>query len=248
MKLKETFSTIPLQYDKVRPDYPPTLFQDILNYSQLSKSDPILEIGIGTGKATLPFAKHGNPIIANDISRELIGVAKNKLKNYKKIKYVVGQFEKIILQKNKFGLIYSAQTFHWIKPNIQFTKTHSLLRQDGVLALFWNLNYYDQGIGKWALKLNKKYSSAKKGKTRSIIQQFKRHRLFKDAIIKEYRREIGMSKINYIKMQTSHSWYLVLSDKRKQLAMIDLQKALIHYPKIIKMPIKTILVMAKKNK
>ena len=107
MKLKETFSTIAHQYDQSRVDYPPTVFRDIIKYVKLTKKDPILEIGIGTGKATYPFARLKNPILANDISPALVKVAKLKLKKYPNVKYIIGQFENINLPKNNFKLIFS---------------------------------------------------------------------------------------------------------------------------------------------
>jgi ubiquinone/menaquinone biosynthesis C-methylase UbiE len=247
VKLKETFSTIPKQYDKARLGYPDPLFRDIIRYSKLTKNDPVLEIGIGTGKATLPFVRYSNHLIANDISRELVSIAKEKLKRYQRMKYIIGQFENIKLPKNHFKLIYSAQSFHWIKPGIQFTKTRALLKPGGVLALFWNFNYYNKGIGKWAMKLHKKYSSAKGGKAIEIIQRLKRHHNFTDATTKEYRRTIRMGRADYISMQTSFSWYLALSKKRKKQALAELHQKLNQYPKTIRIPIKTILIMARKK-
>ena len=42
-------------YDKVRPEYPNALYDDILTYKPLVKSSRVFEIGIGTGKATVKF-------------------------------------------------------------------------------------------------------------------------------------------------------------------------------------------------
>ncbi|MFZ6036086.1 MAG: class I SAM-dependent methyltransferase [Patescibacteria group bacterium] len=247
MKLKETFSTIPEQYDKARLDYPPQMFRDLLKYSQLKKTSPILEIGIGTGKASKPLVRRGNSFVANDLSKELVGIAKRNLKRYKKARYVIGPFENVRLPKNHFGLIYSAQTFHWIKPSIQFSKTHSLLKPGGTLALMWNFNYYDRGIGKWALQLHKKYSSAKGGKANEIIERLRRHPNFSHATLKEYHRVIPMTKDDYISMQTSFSWYLTLSAIRKQQALNEIIQQLKRYPRKLRIPIRTKLVMAKKK-
>jgi SAM-dependent methyltransferase len=37
-----------------------------------------------------------------------------------------------------FDLIYSAQAWHWVSPDIRYRKARGLLRDGGVLALFWN--------------------------------------------------------------------------------------------------------------
>jgi len=47
------FDEIVLEYDRVRPDYPAALFEDALMYAGPGQGMKALEIGAGTGKATL---------------------------------------------------------------------------------------------------------------------------------------------------------------------------------------------------
>ena len=247
MKLKETFSTIAHQYDQSRVDYPPTVFRDIIKYVKLTKKDPILEIGIGTGKATYPFARLKNPILANDISPALVKVAKLKLKKYPNVKYIIGQFENINLPKNNFKLIFSAQTFHWITSSFRFTKPARLLKENGVLALFWNAHYYNKGVGKMAIILHNKYSRAKGGKADVIISKLLKHKLFTDGFSKEYPFITRQTKQQYINLQTSYSWYLALSKKRKIKTLAELKQKLKKYPATMKVPMRTKLVLARKK-
>ena len=46
------FNDIADEYDKWRPTYAPELFADIMAYSGINQSSNVLEVGIGTGKAT----------------------------------------------------------------------------------------------------------------------------------------------------------------------------------------------------
>lgn len=55
MDLRYTFDEDEVNYDKYRPSYPTELIWDIIRYANLTSSDKILEIGTGTGQATLPF-------------------------------------------------------------------------------------------------------------------------------------------------------------------------------------------------
>ncbi|KKW01574.1 MAG: hypothetical protein A2898_03580 [Candidatus Kerfeldbacteria bacterium RIFCSPLOWO2_01_FULL_48_11] len=247
MKLKETFGKIPQHYDKSRIGYPKKLFRDIIRYAKLAKKDPILEIGIGTGLATIPFARLGNPITANDISYTLIRLAKKKLKKYRNISYVIGQFEKARLPSNRYGLMYSAQTFHWIDPGARFSKTSRLLKKGGTLALFWNAHWYDRGVGKMALKIHNKYSRAKGGKADEIIQQLFRDRRFTNGVSRQYRFTVKITRQQYIDMQTSYSWYIALSKKRKEVALAELTDKLRSYPNPMRIPMRTKFVMARKK-
>lgn len=51
-----------VMYDKYRPTYVAELYSDIINYTSITENSNILEIGCGTGNATLPFIKTGATI------------------------------------------------------------------------------------------------------------------------------------------------------------------------------------------
>lgn len=66
MNARTSFRTIfdqaALDYDEVRPGYPEELIEDVISISAIPKDGRILEIGCGTGQATIPFAKCGYSI------------------------------------------------------------------------------------------------------------------------------------------------------------------------------------------
>jgi SAM-dependent methyltransferase len=47
--------------------------------------------------------------------------------------------------ENEFDLVMSAQAFHWIAPEVRYVKTARALKEDGHLALFWNVNFDPEG-------------------------------------------------------------------------------------------------------
>lgn len=51
-----TFEEVADPYHEARPDYPEPLFESVVELADLRVGDQILEIGCGTGKATLPLA------------------------------------------------------------------------------------------------------------------------------------------------------------------------------------------------
>jgi SAM-dependent methyltransferase len=57
-KLKTTFEKGAELYDKARPQYPEQLVKDVLTLSEIPSNGRILEVGCGTGQATLLFARH----------------------------------------------------------------------------------------------------------------------------------------------------------------------------------------------
>lgn len=52
-----TFNENEYLYNKYRPTYPDEVFYEIFSYSNVDANCKLLEIGIGTGQATLPFLK-----------------------------------------------------------------------------------------------------------------------------------------------------------------------------------------------
>src|SRR5258708_21666566 len=137
--LKQTFRKIPQIYDEARPGYPAEIYVDTLE--MLAERGPlrILEVGCGTGKGTEVFADQGHSLLAIDISAELIDIARQRLKQSDSIKFQVCAFEQLDLPESSFDLIFSAQAFHWVDPEVRYKKAHDLLAPGGGIALFWNV-------------------------------------------------------------------------------------------------------------
>ncbi|GIF76535.1 class I SAM-dependent methyltransferase [Asanoa siamensis] len=56
------FGEVAEDYDRVRLPFPAALVDDVLGYSHLA--GPALEVGAGTGRATVAFAERGVPVVA----------------------------------------------------------------------------------------------------------------------------------------------------------------------------------------
>ena len=138
MDLRLTFDEDEENYDKWRPKYCPELFEDIIQYSKLNKTDSALEIGCGTGQATEPFLKIGCNITAVEYGSNLAKYISNKYKHYSNLKVENTQFEDFDYTKNSINLVYSATAFHWIPEEIAYTKVFDMLVSGGSIALFWN--------------------------------------------------------------------------------------------------------------
>jgi cyclopropane fatty-acyl-phospholipid synthase-like methyltransferase len=62
--LRATFEQLPALYDRARPSYPLRLFDDLATLARLPDGARLVEIGCGTGQATLPLAglASGSPV------------------------------------------------------------------------------------------------------------------------------------------------------------------------------------------
>ncbi|GAA6618370.1 class I SAM-dependent methyltransferase [Scytonema sp. NUACC26] len=140
--LRTTFNQVALLYDQVRPGYPKALFDDVVSLSGITPPGRILEIGCGTGQATVPFAGRGYRILCIELGENLGLVAQQKLAIYPLVEVRIGAFEDWPVEKNAFDLVISATAFHWLDPTIAYKKTAQALSIGGALALFWNEHVY----------------------------------------------------------------------------------------------------------
>lgn len=138
MNLRMKFNEDEKKYDKWRPTYVKELFDPIIQYSNIDEISKALEIGIGTGQATLPILKIGCQVTAIQIGEKLAQYSKQKFTSYSNFEVVNVDFEGFFSHDETFNLIYSATAFHWIAEEVGYTKSFKLLKPGGVLALFSN--------------------------------------------------------------------------------------------------------------
>ncbi|MEN6313183.1 MAG: class I SAM-dependent methyltransferase [Clostridiaceae bacterium] len=138
MDLRFTFNEDVLNYDKMRPTYVKELYEDIIQFSNLDSNKNALEIGIGTGQATLPFLSTRCKLTAVELGEDMAKFSKEKFEKFHNFDVRNSDFENVNLENDNYDLIYSATAFHWIPQEVGYTKVFNLLKSSGVIALFWN--------------------------------------------------------------------------------------------------------------
>jgi SAM-dependent methyltransferase len=135
-----SFNRVAEIYDAFRPDYPQELVEAILRKSRtLADSGKILEIGSGTGKATLPFARRGYSMLCVEPGENLARVARENLRDWPAVKWEIATFQDWQEGAEEFDLVISAQAFHWVPKPAGFVKAAKVLKKSGSLAIYWNM-------------------------------------------------------------------------------------------------------------
>ncbi len=125
-------------YDAARPSYPESLIEDVVTRSRIPPGGRILEIGAGTGKATLPFARRRYAIVALEPGANMAGVLRRNVAAFPAVSVEVTTFEAWGGAGRSFDLAISAQAFHWVDPAVRIPKAAAALRRGGALALIRN--------------------------------------------------------------------------------------------------------------
>ncbi len=136
-----TFNAAADAYDKFRPSYPDELYKMIFDYIALNESCCAVEVGIGSGQATLPILNTGCNVTAVECGDKLAKLCEKKFKEYPNFSVVTNKFEDTFFENNKYDLVYSATAFHWIDENIGYKKVSSMLKSGGSFARFANHPY-----------------------------------------------------------------------------------------------------------
>lgn len=125
-------------YDEGRPSYPQPLIDDLLELAPSRDGRRALEVGAGTGKATVLVAARGVRVLAIEPSAPMAAIARRNCAAYPDVEIVESDFEHWRPDGETFPLLYCAQAWHWIDPATRFQRARAALAPGGLLAAMWN--------------------------------------------------------------------------------------------------------------
>ena len=134
-RLRGTFEEVAELYDRARPTYPPAVFDDLVELARLPEGGRVLEVGPGTGKATVDLAARGFEIVAVELGPELAAVARRNLAPFPRAEVVTADFEEWEPGRAGFDAVVAFTAFHWLSQERRFAKPAALLRRGGTLAV-----------------------------------------------------------------------------------------------------------------
>ncbi len=111
---RRTFEQVAELYDRARPGYPAALIDDLA--ARVPPGAWVLEIGPGTGQATLPLAERGLELVGVELGAGLAELARSKLAAFPNVEIVNAAFEEWEPERAEFDAIVSFTAFHWLDP------------------------------------------------------------------------------------------------------------------------------------
>ena len=133
---EKTFDRAALDYDKSRPAYAEEIYEDILQYKPIGSDSYVLEIGLGTGKASRPILDTQCHFIGIEPGEQLADLARNRYQAYENFSVWNQTLQDFASPDQSFDLIYAATAFHWIPEDYGYKRVFDLLKPGGAFARF----------------------------------------------------------------------------------------------------------------
>lgn len=133
-ELRAVFDLDAEAYDRTRPVCPAALFDDLLQVAGLAPGDRLLEIGCGTGQATLPLASRGLCVTAVELGARLAALARQRLAAFPGVEVLTGPFEEWEPTEH-YEAVLAVNSLHWIEPAVRYAKPAGLLDPGGMMAV-----------------------------------------------------------------------------------------------------------------
>jgi len=224
-----TFDEIAELYDRARRPHPDQLFDDLFALAGMQADRTnVLEIGCGTGQATLPLARRGCHVVCIEMGPNLARIARRKLAQFPNVEIVNARFEDWGPNGTIFDVVFAANSWHWLDPNMRYTKAAALLRPDGVLALSISHHAFPSGFDPFFTEIQACYEAIGEARLTwpppppdempDARQEMDRSGFFEDIRIARYLRADEFTADEYIAMMSTASDHRLMEPaKREQL-------------------------------
>jgi SAM-dependent methyltransferase len=155
-----TFDEIAELYDHGRRECPVFLIDDLFALAEIKASEArVLEVGCGTGQATLPLARCGCRIVCVEMGTNLARIARRRLASFPRVQIVNAPFENWEPNGAQFDIVFAVTSWHWIDPRIRYSRAAAALRPRGVLAFTSGGHAFPPGFDPFFSQIQKCYDS-----------------------------------------------------------------------------------------
>ena len=130
-----SFDRMAHEYDRRRPGYPPEMVAHACETAGLQAGDRVLEIGCGSGQLTRALLERGLRVTAVEPGANLVALAAERCRDAGDVTFVPGRFEDVPLPDTPVAAVFAASSFHWVDPDVGWSRVAAALRPGGTLAL-----------------------------------------------------------------------------------------------------------------
>ena len=224
-QLRTTFEEVPDLYDRARPVYPDDLFDELARLGGLEAGSRVLEIGCGTGKATVPLAERGLEVVCVELGPELAAFARRKLSRFSNVEVVNATFEDWHAPDESFDAVVAFTAFHWIDPEARYAKPARLLREGGAIAVVQTNHVLVEGSDPFWADVQEDYDAVSPSEDNrppppprdvpDLGEEIERNGLFEDVSVRRYLWDVTYSAEEYIAVLDTYSGHRSLDPRTR---------------------------------
>lgn len=213
------------EYDRFRPGYPDELFDTISATLTLPRVPHVVDLGAGTGRASLAMAALGWRVTAVEPGKGMLDVLRGRAANEGLlVSTVQASAEQTGLDPASADLVTAAQAFHWFEQDAALDEMARILKPAGGLALFWNVRDAERSpfLADYREVLQRYVSDSDAGRyesalpaetTRRLIDS---HAAFGDVQLHVLHHEVQMTDDDFIGMVFTASYVRVNKSPEQQ--------------------------------
>jgi SAM-dependent methyltransferase len=234
-RLRQTFDRVAESYDRARPQYPDTLFADLVALTGIKPGDELLEVGCATGQATLPLARRGFRVTCIELGPELAAVARRNLAGYP-VEVIEGRFEEW-RPVEPVRCVFAATSWHWIDPAVRYAQAWRALRPGGHLAIWAQGHVFPAGGDPFFREIQGVYDEIGEGLPAGTVWPrpgelpderagIEASGLFEVVAVRQYDWEVVYSAEEYIDLLGTFSGHLTMADWQRDRLFGEVRRRL----------------------
>lgn len=243
-RTRESFNTVPDQYNQYRRGYPPDIIAHIIALAHMLPGSHVLEIGCGTGQLTLPLLEHDVTVLAVELGESLAAVARRKLSTFQNFHIEVYPFENWVLPSWHFDAVVCATSFHWLDPKVRAAKCAQALRPGGFLVAIYPHHIQDKNADfvqsthtyylKWGLSTDPNWHPPDATEISAMYRDIDECPDFASVERYRIRNTLEFTRSEYVGLLRTDSLVLALTDTAREGFLADMT-ALIdtHYAGVV---------------
>jgi SAM-dependent methyltransferase len=220
------------EFDRFRPGYPDELFDVIGEQLPLPRQPLVVDLGAGTGRASLAMASLGWRVTAVEPGKPMLDMLRARASDQGLlISTLQASAEETGLDPASADLVTAAQSFHWFDKQLALAEVARILKPAGGLALFWNVRDANRSpfLADYADLLRRyapdsdagRYESGVPDETRTAIEAHSA--AFEAPQLTQLQHEVAMTGEEFIGMAFTASYVRVgLSPEKQDRFRLDL--------------------------
>jgi SAM-dependent methyltransferase len=222
-------------YDRARGGYPEELFDDLFALAEIAPADAeVLEIGCGTGQATVPLARGGCRIVCVEMGPNLAQRARRKLSRFPRVTVETAALEDWDSRGATFNMVFAATSWHWVDPRVRYAKAASVLRPGGVLAFTTGSHAFPPGFDPFFAEIQRAYDAIGEGdlpwpppapdQIPDARNEIERSGLFEDVRVARYLWISDFTADEYVEMMSTASDHRLMEPAKRQWLFSEMRR------------------------